>query len=151
MQRSCRLRFSYESAGPWVRASARRAAGQPCNTPPIEEIMAQPWTVAIVFVAAMTAAQAAAPQASAQPQPSPVLDNVDLMDLMVKPAYDALRQAVTHPPADRKAWAILYQQAARLAELENLLFFRVRAGNERQGEWIERAARARDASAAVAA
>ena len=28
MQRSCRLRFSYESAGPWVRASARRAAAR---------------------------------------------------------------------------------------------------------------------------
>src|SRR3954471_23571952 len=108
--------------------------------------MAQPWTMAIVFVAAMAAAEAAAPQAAAQPQPSPVLDNVDLMELMVKPAYDALQQAIAHPPADRKAWAVLYQQAARLAELENLLFFRVRAGSERQGEWIERAAQARDAS-----
>ena len=39
---------------------------------------------------------------------------------------------MAHPPADRKAWAALYQQAARLAELENLLFFRTRAGEARQ-------------------
>jgi cytochrome c556 len=112
--------------------------------------MAQPRVVVMVFIAAMASAPAAAPQAGAQPQPSPVLDNVDLMDLMVKPAYDALQQAVAHPPADRKAWAVVYQQAARLAELENLLFFRTRAGSDRQGEWTQRAARARDASAAVA-
>src|ERR1700704_2173673 len=31
------------------------------------------------------------------------------------------------PPADRKAWAALYQKAARLAEMENLLVFRTRA------------------------
>jgi cytochrome c556 len=113
--------------------------------------MAQPRMMVIVFVAAMATAPAAAPQAAVQPQPTPVLDNVDLMDLMVKPAYDALQQAVARPPADRKAWAALYQQAARLAEVENLLFFRTRAGSERQGDWVERAARARDASAAVAA
>ena len=56
------------------------------------------------------------------------------MDLMVKPAYDALRQAVARPPADRKAWAALYQDAARLAEIENLLFLRTRSGADRKAE-----------------
>jgi cytochrome c556 len=69
---------------------------------------------------------------------------------MIKPAYDALRQAVEHSPADRKGWAAIYQQAARLAELENLLFLRTRAGQSRQAEWASRAAVARDASARVA-
>ena len=80
-----------------------------------------------------------------------MLDNVDLMDLMLKPAYDELQQAMAQPPADRKAWAALYQKAARLAELENLLFFRTRADEARQPEWAANAARARQASADVAA
>jgi cytochrome c556 len=84
-------------------------------------------------------------------QPSPVLDNVDLMDLMVKPAYDELQRAMARPPADRKEWAALYQKAARLAEIENLLFFRTRAEASRRDEWAARATRARQASADVAA
>ena len=70
-------------------------------------------------------------RAAAPVQPGPagrVLDNVDLMDLMLKPAYDELQRAMAAPPADRMAWAALYQKAARLAETENLLFFRTRAG-----------------------
>jgi cytochrome c' len=84
-------------------------------------------------------------------QPSPVLDNVDLMDLMIKPAYDELQRSVATPPPDRHAWAALYQKAARLAELENLLFFRTRAEESRRPEWAARADRARRASADVAA
>jgi cytochrome c556 len=112
--------------------------------------MAQPRIMLMVFVATLAAARPAAPQGPAA-QPAPVLENVELMDLMVKPAYDAVRQAAANPPADRKAWAALYQQAARLAEVENLLFFRTRAGEARQQEWAARAADAREASAAVAA
>jgi cytochrome c556 len=84
-------------------------------------------------------------------QPAAVLDNVDLMDLMLKPAYDELQQAMARPPADRKAWAGLYQKAARMAELENLLFFRTRAEESRRTEWAAAAGRARQASADVAA
>ena len=112
--------------------------------------MAQPRMLLIVFVAALAASRPATPQGPSA-QPAPLLENVDLMDLMVKPAYDALRQASAGQPPDRKAWAVLYQQAARLAEVENLLFFRTRAGDGRQQEWAARAASARDASAAVAA
>jgi hypothetical protein len=80
-----------------------------------------------------------------------MLENVDLMDLMMKPAYDELRQAMARPPADRQAWAALYQKAARLAEVENLLFFRTRAEDARKSEWATNAARARQASADIAA
>jgi cytochrome c556 len=83
-------------------------------------------------------------------QPAAVLDNVDLMDLMLKPAYDELQQAMATPPADRKAWAALYQKAARMAELENLLFFRTRAEESRKAEWAAAAGHARQASADVA-
>ena len=113
--------------------------------------MAQTTTLVFAIVAALASARAAAPQAEPSPLPAAVLDNVDLMDLMLKPAYDELQRAMARPPADRKAWAALYQAAARLAELENLLFFRTRAGETRQAEWAAKAARARLASADVAA
>ena len=114
--------------------------------------MAQTTTWLFAFVAALASVGGAVPQQmDPPPQPAPVLDNVDLMDLMVKPAYDELQQAMARPPADRKAWAALYQKASRLAELENLLFFRTRAEESRKAEWAGRAARARLASADVAA
>lgn len=113
--------------------------------------MAQTITLVFAIVAALASARAAGPPMDPPQQPAPVLDNVDLMDFMLKPAYDELQQAMASPPADRRAWAALYQRAARLAELENLLFFRTRAGESRRGEWAAKAARAREASAEVAA
>jgi hypothetical protein len=103
------------------------------------------------FIVALCAIATLAAQADLASQPVPLLDNVDLMDLLVKPAYDELQQAIAQPPADRKSWAALYQKAARLAEIENLLFLRTRAGEQRKQEWAANAARARQASADVAA
>jgi len=112
--------------------------------------MAQPRMLPFVFVLVLAMARPAAPQVESTAQPMPVLENVELMDLMIKPAYDVLRQTMEHPPADRKGWAAIYQQAARLAELENLLFLRTRAGESRRTEWASAAGRARDASARMA-
>jgi len=112
--------------------------------------MAQPRMLPFVFVLVLAMARPVAPQVETTAQPMPVLENVELMDLMIKPAYDALRQTMEHPPADRKGWAAIYQQAARLAELENLLFLRTRAGESRRTEWASAAGRARDASARLA-
>jgi cytochrome c556 len=113
--------------------------------------MAQPARLLFVFVAMVALARPAAAQADPAAQPAPVLDNVDLMDLMVKPAYDEVRKALAHVPEDRKAWAALYQQAARLAEIENLLYSRTRAEAARKPEWAARATRAQKASADLAA
>jgi hypothetical protein len=117
--------------------------------------MAQTITILLAIVALLASARTVEPRNALQPdslpQPVAVLDNVDLMDLMVKPAYDELQQAVTKPPADRKGWAAMYQKAARLAEIENLLFFRTRAEASRRPEWAANAARARQAAADVAA
>ena len=113
--------------------------------------MAQPTRLLCVFVAMLASAPPAAPQQLPAAQPAPVLDNTDLMDLMVKPAYDELQQSMARPPADRRAWAALYQRAARLAEIENLLFLRTRAGEGRKSEWDAKAGEARQASAEVAA
>jgi len=112
--------------------------------------MAQPRMLPFVFVLVLAMARPAAPQVESTAQSMPVLENVELMDLMIKPAYDVLRQTMEHPPADRKGWAAIYQQAARLAELENLLFLRTRAGESRRTEWASAAGRARDASARLA-
>ena len=100
-----------------------------------------------ILIPVVEAAQAADPA----PRPVPILDNGEMMDIFLKPAYIELQQAMARPPADRKAWAALYQKAARLAELENLLFFRTRAEASRRTEWAEAADRARQASADVAA
>ena len=66
-------------------------------------------TAAVLFAIVLFAAQA-----DRTPQPVPILENVDLMDLLVKPAYDDLQRAAASPPEDRRAWAALYQRAARL-------------------------------------
>src|SRR4051794_1242277 len=133
------------------RPARRHVVLSPCFGS--EEIMAQRRALLIVFVAVAAAAAIgrAMPQTDPPGQPAPVLENVELMDLMVKPAYDELQQAVAHAPADRREWAALYQKAARLAEVENLLFFRTRAGAARQAEWAGKASRAQQASADVAA
>lgn len=83
-------------------------------------------------------------------QPAPILENGELMALLVKPAYLDLQQAVARPPADRKEWATIYQKAVRLAEMQNLLFFRNHE-DVRKAEWSAAAARSRQAAADVAA
>jgi hypothetical protein len=89
--------------------------------------------------------------ASAAPEgPRAIVDTSELMDIFLKPAYAELQQAMAKPPADRKEWATIYQKAVRLAELENLLFFRNHE-DARKPEWIATTARARDAAADVAA
>lgn len=59
-------------------------------------------------------------------RPEPVVDNGEFMDLFLKWTYGELQEAMAKPPADRKAWANIYQKAIRLAEMQNLLFFRNR-------------------------
>ena len=90
--------------------------------------------------------------AAAEPPAEPVaiVDTGELMDIFLKPAYAEMQQAMARPPADRKDWATIYQKAVRLAELENLLFFRNHE-DVRKPEWMTTTARARQAAADVAA
>jgi hypothetical protein len=55
--------------------------------------MAQPTRLLCVFVAVLALARPAAPQPALADQPAPVLDNVDLMDLMVAVACTACHRA----------------------------------------------------------
>jgi cytochrome c556 len=106
-------------------------------------------------VAAPAMAALAAPQATSSPAPAaaprPILDNGEMMDIFFKPAYGELQEAMAKPPADRRAWATIYQKAVRLAEIENLLFFRTRNEDTVKPEWASTAARAREAAAELAA
>jgi hypothetical protein len=69
---------------------------------------------------------AGAQQAAEPARPEPVIDNGEFMDLFLKTSYGELQDAMAKPPADRKGWATIYQKAIRLAEMQNLLFFRDR-------------------------
>jgi cytochrome c556 len=123
--------------------------------------MAQLMRFRFVIVLALTAAAAAmtgallaaqaGPPVAAAPVPRPILDNGEMMDIFFKPAYTELQEAMAKPPADRRAWATIYQKAVRLAEIENLLFFRAKNDDTVRPEWADSAAKAREAAADLAA
>ncbi len=82
-------------------------------------------------------------------QPQPVVDNGEFMDIFLKASYGELQDAMAKPPADRKAWATIYQRAIRVAELQNLLFFRDRP-ETKDPRWGAAAAATRQAAADLA-
>ena len=114
--------------------------------------MAQILGVLLVIVAAGIQAASGAVQAGKPMplEPVQIVDTGELMDIFLKPAYAELQQAMAKAPTDRKEWATIYQKAVRLAEIENLLFFRSHE-DVRKPEWVKTAAEARQAAADVAA
>ena len=105
---------------------------------------------AALVAAALNPAQAQTPAPGGSvPRPAPVVDNGEFMDLFLKSTYTELQQAVAAPPADRKGWAAIYQKAIRLAEMQNLLFFRDR-DEVKDPRWAEHCAASRQAAADVA-
>jgi len=71
------------------------------------------------------------------------------MDMFLKSTYTELQQVMAKAPADRKEWAAIYQKATRLAEMQNLLFFRNR-DEVKDPRWAEHTAAGRQAAAALA-
>jgi len=88
-------------------------------------------------------------QAPVGGRPEPVVDNGEFMDLFLKSTYAELQDAMVKPPADRKAWANIYQKAIRLAEMQNLLFFRNR-DEVKDPRWGAATAETRQAAADLA-
>jgi len=88
-------------------------------------------------------------QTAAGARPEPVVDNGEFMDLFLKSTYGELQDAMAKPPADRKAWANIYQKAIRLAEMQNLLFFRNR-DEVKDPRWGAATAETRQAAADLA-
>jgi hypothetical protein len=69
-------------------------------------------------------AAAAPSQSETAPGPARVVDTGELMDLLLLPTYRELQRAMAKPAVTRQDWGAIYRAAVRLAEIENLLFFR---------------------------
>ena len=69
-------------------------------------------------------AAAAQSQSEIAPGPARVVDTGELMDLLLLPTYQELQRAMAMPAQTRQDWGAIYKAAVRLAEIENLLFFR---------------------------
>ena len=105
--------------------------------------------VVLASPAFLVQGQTPAPRSDPAPRPEPVVDNGEFMDLFLKTSYTELQQAMAGPPTDRKAWATIYQKAIRLAEMQNLLFFRDR-DEVKDPRWAEHCAAGRQAAANLA-
>ena len=88
-------------------------------------------------------------QSASPARPTAVVDNGEFMDMFLKSSYTELQQAMAKPPADRKGWAEIYQKATRVAEMQNLLFFRDR-DEVKDPRWAELTASSRQAAADLA-
>lgn len=103
-------------------------------------------TLAVATIATQSIARTQAPAA---PGPEHVVDTGELMQLFVRPAYRELQAVVATPPQSRQEWAAIYRAAVRLAEMENLIFFREANRYTTQPEFPRLAARARDTTVNV--
>ena len=102
-----------------------------------------------IAILGLTALLWTATQGEPSGRPEPVVDNGEFMDLFLKSGYTELQLAMAKPPADRKDWAAIYQKAIRLAEFQNLLFFRDR-DEVKDPRWGALAAGSRQALADLA-
>jgi hypothetical protein len=118
-------------------------------TRPVAAALAIAVTVAAAASRAVPAQSPAATRTEPLPRPEPVVDNGEFMDLFLKSSYSELQQAMAAPPGDRKSWATIYQKAIRLAEMQNLLFFRDR-DEVKDPRWAEHCAAGRQAAADLA-
>jgi len=83
--------------------------------------------LAIAACSEPLAAQSAAgveSQLDRAPGPARVVDTGELMDLLLLPTYQELQRAMATPAVTRQNWGAIYKASVRLAEIENLLFFR---------------------------
>ena len=107
----------------------------------------------VSLVATLVPTVALGPMGAAQTEtparPEPVVDNGEFMDMFLKATYTELQQSMAKPPADRKEWAAIYQKATRLAEMQNLLFFRNR-DEVKDPRWGAHSAAGRQAAADLA-
>jgi hypothetical protein len=108
-------------------------------------------TALVLLLLAATIDVRAVPQPNPTdaPRPAPVVDNGEFMDLFLKAGYGELQDAMAKRPVDRRGWAMIYQRAIRLAEVQNLLFFRDRP-EVRDERWGAAAGLTRKAAADLA-
>lgn len=105
---------------------------------------------ALLWLALASAAISPTTNAQSVPGPAYIVDTGELMQTIIRPAYQELQSAVAKPPASRQEWAVIYRAAVRLAEMENLIFFRESNRYTTQPEFPAFAMRARETTAQVA-
>ncbi len=102
---------------------------------------------AMVLVAVDAARQTIYAQEAAGPKQ--VVDTYELMEILFEDPYELMKMALAEEPADRKAWKVVFDNANRLAEASNLLFFRETSDYEAEAEYKAMAAASRDTAIAI--
>ena len=92
-------------------------------------------TAVVLFTPAFAHEVCAQPASGDVPGPEPVLATGELMSLVMEPLYKELKLTLDKPPRDRKEWAAIYSAAVRLAEANNLLFFRSASRHTADPRW----------------
>ena len=105
--------------------------------------------IAIAVLLVTTASTGVLSQTNPTPGPERVVDTGELMQLLIRPAYQELQRAVATPPQSRQDWSAIYLAAVRLAELENLIFIREPSRYTTQPAFANFAARARQSTVDV--
>lgn len=59
-----------------------------------------------------------------KPEPAPLIDNYEIMEILMDPVYEKLKDSVSIEPTRRKDWRAIYLSAYTLGEQANLLFSR---------------------------
>ena len=103
-----------------------------------------------IALVALVLLQIAGPVQPDRPAPHPIVDNDEFMRILMKPTYAELQATLAKAPTDRQAWAAIYEHAAKLAEIENLLFIRQRV-DASDVRWERAATDARRAAADLTA
>lgn len=106
--------------------------------------------VCLQATSAARAGQVPGGAASDVPHAEPVLATGELMGLVMEPLYKELKRTLDKPPRDRKAWSEIYSAAVRLAEANNLLFFRPANRYTNDPRWPALSADGRQAAVDIA-
>ena len=67
----------------------------------------------------------------------PLVDTYELMDFMMDPVYEELKDAVAAEPTGRAGWRAIYVAAFTLGEQANLLFSRTDQDYMKTPEWAK--------------
>lgn len=79
-----------------------------------------------------------------------ILSTAELMELLMDPIHEDLKDVIENPPEKRADWRGLYVAAYTLAETNNLLYSRTDHGYMLQPEWRDRVTDARAVTVALA-
>ena len=82
-------------------------------------------------------------------EPLALLDCYEMMDLMMDPVYENLKNAVAVEPAGRKEWRAIYVPTYQIGEQANLLFSRKDEDYMLTDDWKKQAVELRESAYAL--